>query len=84
MELAADARIPCVECNVEPYDVMVADEAFFTATSFSILPVTSFNGQPVGAGASGPLTRRLLAAWSGMVGVDIVEQARECARLAGA
>ena len=81
MELAAKLRISCVERNVEPYDLMTADEAFFTATSFSILPVTRFNGQPVGQGTPGPVTGRLVAAWCDMVGVDIAEQARAYARL---
>jgi branched-subunit amino acid aminotransferase/4-amino-4-deoxychorismate lyase len=54
---------------------MTADEAFFTATTFSILPVTRFNAHPVGAGEVGANTRRLTQAWSEMVGVDIIEQA---------
>ncbi|MBM4080301.1 MAG: branched-chain amino acid aminotransferase [Planctomycetes bacterium] len=80
MELAAQVGLPCRECNLEPYDVLTADEAFFTATSFSILPVTRFNGQPIGDGAPGPVTRRLIAAWSETVGADIVAQAREYAK----
>lgn len=79
IELAAQLRLPCRECNVEPYDVLTAEEAFFTATSFSILPVTRFNGHPVGSGEVGPAVRRLLAAWSEMVGVDIVAQAKRYA-----
>ena len=82
MELAADLGIRCTERNVEPYDVMTADEAFFTATSFSILPVTRFNGQPLGKGTPGPVTERLMAGWSDMVGFDIVQQARSYAQMA--
>ena len=33
------------------------------------------NGLPVGDGQVGPIAKRLLAAWSEMVGVDIVQQA---------
>lgn len=82
LELAERLAIPCRECNLEPYDVMNADEAFFTATSFAILPATRYNGQPIGAGKPGPVTQRLLAAWSEMVGVDVVAQAKAYAQLA--
>ncbi len=75
-QLAASSKIPCVERNIEPYDVATADEAFFTATPFCILPVTRFNHEPIGEGAPGLLTRRLLLGWSNLVGVDIEEQIR--------
>jgi branched-chain amino acid aminotransferase len=39
------------------------------------MPATRFNGLPVGDGAVGPITRQLLAAWSQLVGIDIVAQA---------
>jgi branched-chain amino acid aminotransferase len=84
IELATQLGLPCQECDLDRYDVAVADEAFFTATSFSIMPVTRFDGQPVRDGLPGPVTRRLIAAWSEMVGVDIVAQARAYARAAQA
>jgi len=74
LELAADLGIPARECDIQPYDVYTADEAFFTSTPYCIMPATRFNGLPVGDGAVGPTTRRLLAAWSELVGVDIVAQ----------
>lgn len=79
-ELAQQLGLPCQERDFEPYDVLTADEAFFTATSFCLLPVTRFEGRPVGTGAVGPVTRRLLQAWSEAVGVDIPAQARHCAQ----
>ena len=82
IELAADLDLPCQECDLDPYDVFGADEAFFTATSFSIMPVTRFNGRLIKAGMPGPVTRRLIGAWSGMVGVDIVAQGKAYARVA--
>jgi branched-chain amino acid aminotransferase len=39
------------------------------------MPATRFNGLPVGDGEGGAVTRRLLGAWSALVGVDIVKQA---------
>ena len=80
IELAAQTGLPCHQCNLEPYDVMTADEAFFTSTPYSILPATRLNGLPIGDGAPGPVTQRLIAAWSDMMGVDIVAQATEYAK----
>lgn len=78
LELAARLGLPCRECNLEPYDVMTADEAFFPSTPFSIMPATRFNGHAVGAGVVGPITQRLMDAWNALVEVevDMVAQAR--------
>jgi len=73
-ELSRQLGLPAVERNIEPYDVYNADEAFMTATPFCVLPVTRLNGLPIGDGAMGPITRRLLDAWSDNVGVDIQGQ----------
>jgi len=75
LELAAQIGIPAVECDLQPYDVYTADEAFFTSTPYCLMPATRFNGLPVGDGRVGPITKRLLAAWSDLVGLDIVQQA---------
>jgi len=75
-ELAPQLGLPCVERNIEPYDVLTADEAFVTGTPFCMLPVTSLNRVQIGEGRMGTVTRRLLEAWSDNVGVDIVEQMR--------
>ena len=40
------------------------------------MPATKFNGLPVGDGAVGPIAKRLLQAWSDLVGIDIVAQAQ--------
>lgn len=74
-ELAKGLGIPLPEEDLQPYDLYTADEAFFTSTSPCVLPVTRVDRRPVGNGVPGPVVRRLLAAWSEAVGVDIVEQA---------
>jgi branched-chain amino acid aminotransferase len=74
MELAAKLSIPNFERNLSLYDVINADEAFFTSTPFCLMPATYINGLPIGAGKPGPVGRQLLAAWSQAVGVDIVGQ----------
>jgi branched-chain amino acid aminotransferase len=75
IELARDLNIGVAETDLQPYDLYTADELFFTSTPYCIMPATKFNGLPVGDGHVGPLTQRLLAAWSGLVGLDIVKQA---------
>jgi branched-chain amino acid aminotransferase len=79
MELAAGLGIPVYEADIDPYDVRSADEAWFTSTTICMIPCTRFNFQPVGAGAPGPIYRRLLDAWSKEVGLDIAAQARDYA-----
>ena len=76
IELARDMGIRVHEADVEPYDVNEADEAWYTSTTICMLPITRFNFEPVGDGKPGPIYRRLLAAWSERVGVDIAAQAK--------
>ena len=80
MDLAKKLGITVRESNLELYDVVNADEAFFTATPFTILPCTKINGATIGGGRTGPMTRKLIDAWSADVGVDIVEQAKRFAQ----
>ena len=42
-KIAKEIGLPFIEKNIEPYDVMFADEAFMTGTPFCLLPVTSIN-----------------------------------------
>lgn len=76
LELATQLGIPTQVVDFQPYDIYTADEAFFTSTPYCIMPATRFNGLPVGDGQVGPITKRLLQAWSESVGVDIVAQAQ--------
>ncbi|MCX7385601.1 MAG: aminotransferase class IV [Planctomycetales bacterium] len=76
LELADKIGIPIREARLQVYDFYTADEAFFTSTPYCIMPATKFNGLPVGDGKVGPVTNRLLAAWSALVGMDIVAQAQ--------
>jgi branched-chain amino acid aminotransferase len=77
LELAAQLGIPTREEDLQPYHVTTADEAFFTSTPYCILPAVKFNGTPIGDGQPGPIYRKLLAAWSDLVGLDIAAQARQ-------
>ena len=83
LDLAAQLQMPAYEEALQPYDLFTDDEAFFTSTPFSILPVTQVDRRVIGDGRPGPVTQQLLAAWSESVGVDIVGQAERASGRAG-
>ena len=66
--------IECIEKNIDPYDLLNADECFVTATPFCVLPVMRYNGQDIGDGKYGPITKTILNKWGEDVGVDIEKQ----------
>ena len=57
------------------FDLYNAEEAMLTASTYCLLPVVRVNGMPLGDGTPGPVVAKLLASWSELVGVDVVEQA---------
>ena len=83
LDLSGRLWIPARECNIEPYDVACADEAFFTSTAFTMLPCTKCNGLPIGDGRRGPIFQRLLDEFSRAVGVDIEAQTKAFAAEVG-
>ncbi len=76
-ELAQKLGMSCIEKNIEPYDVITADEAFMTGTPFCIIPVSSLNNVPIGNKSMGEITHQLLNTWNNEVGVDIVGQIKK-------
>lgn len=56
-------------------DLQTADEVILSSTSPCLLPVSALDGQPIAAGAPGPMFNKAIAAWSQLVGIDIIEQA---------
>ena len=73
-ELCNQLDIPCIEKNIERYDVINADEAFMTGTPFCMLPVTHLDSIPIGYGKVGPIYSALLSNWGKNVGLDIKKQ----------
>ncbi len=59
MTLAAEMGFPVVEQQISREQLYIADEIFFTGTAAEITPVKSVDGQPVGAGVRGPMTKAL-------------------------
>ena len=76
--LAIAAGLRWLETPLHLADVAAAGEILLTSTPNCLLPVTRLDGRTIGGGTPGPRFRRLLAAWSDDVGVDIAAQARAC------
>lgn len=74
--LARTYGIEYRERDITAYDAITADEAFFTATPFCLLPCTKINGQKVGDGKIGKVTKFVTEKWIEAVKCDFVEQAR--------
>jgi branched-subunit amino acid aminotransferase/4-amino-4-deoxychorismate lyase len=75
-DLADQLGIPIVEEDLQPYDLYTADEAFVSFTGPGVLPMTKADHREIGDGEVGPVVNQLIAAWSELVGVDIVDQAQ--------
>jgi D-alanine transaminase len=63
LELAAAAGMVVRERLVTVRELCAAAEVFLTASTRELVPLVSIDGEPVGNGAPGPVTQRLLAAY---------------------
>ncbi len=75
LQIAQELGIPTQERDLTLYDVYNADEGFWTTSSYCLLPLSKVNHARIGKETPGPLTSRILSAWSEKAGVDIVGQA---------
>lgn len=73
-ELAPEIGMEFIEKDFQPYDVFNADEAWLTTTPYCMAPCTKINTIPIGDGKPGPWFKRMIAAWSQRVGLDIEGQ----------
>jgi branched-subunit amino acid aminotransferase/4-amino-4-deoxychorismate lyase len=80
VELARELGISTGYRDLTPREVASAEEVLLTSTPVCLLPVTRFDGRPIGDGRPGEVFRRLLAAWSALVGIEIAGQASSFAR----
>jgi branched-chain amino acid aminotransferase len=81
LELARTLGIPVIEEDLQPYDAYNADEVFISGTSHSMIPVSKVDFRPLKQRVPGPIFQQLMAAWDELVGLDIVEQARNMAEI---
>jgi len=70
INIAKQLKLPVIERDLQPFHLYNADEAFVSATPF-ITPVSRYNGVPIGKEVPGPITKRLLDAFSKWVNYDI-------------
>jgi branched-chain amino acid aminotransferase len=59
LDLAGELGIAARESDLTPQDLRTADEAFLSSTAGGIMPVSRVDGQPLGSGEPGPLSRRI-------------------------
>lgn len=63
LRLAEDLGFPVVAKALSVNELLTADEAFFSGTYAEIAPIREVGQYRVGAGAPGPMTRRIMAAF---------------------
>jgi branched-chain amino acid aminotransferase group I len=67
LEIARPSNIKTLERQVELKELIEADEAFVTNSILELMPLTWFEGKPIGTGKPGELTRKLIAAYRKLV-----------------
>ncbi len=70
ISLAGDAGLEVVEQRVPREALYLADELFFTGTAAEITPIRSVDRIEIGSGEPGPITRKLVAAFRGILSGD--------------
>jgi branched-chain amino acid aminotransferase len=73
-EILDEMKIPWIEQDIQPFDVVNADEAWIPTTPYCLGPVVQINGQPIGDGRPGPLWRKIIDRWSERVSKDIYRE----------
>jgi len=59
LQIARELGIETTEQRIPREMLAIADEAFFTGTVAEVTPIRSIDGQDVGSGARGPVTKRI-------------------------
>ncbi len=67
IELARSAGVEVEERFFTREELFSADEAFLTSTMSEVMPLVRVDGQAVGTGLPGPLSRRLLDAYRALI-----------------
>ena len=75
VEIAQTLNINTAERQVELKELALAEEAFVTNSVLEIMPLTWFEGKPIGSGKPGQLTKNLMAAYRKLVNEAIGKMA---------
>ena len=73
-ELADQLGLSFAEKNMQLYDVVNADEVWLTTTPYCMAPASKINTILIGDDVPGPVFEEVIAAWSELVGMDVVDQ----------
>jgi branched-chain amino acid aminotransferase len=60
IRLAKKLGIEVIERHITPNELFTADEVFFTGTAAEVAPIREVNKRVIGAGKSGPVTKRIM------------------------
>ncbi len=63
LKLCRSLSIPFVEKTLQKHDLYIAEECFLTGSGAEVVPVTRIDGRPIGDGAPGAITRKLIEAF---------------------
>ena len=66
-KLATKLGHEVAESNITPYQLLNADEAFFSGTAAEIVPIREVNKRQIGNGSPGPVTKQLMAEFQKLV-----------------
>ena len=64
VELCGKLKIPICDQNIGYFDMYTADEVFVTGTAAEIAPMTKIDGRIIADGKPGPVTKKLMKAYS--------------------
>src|SRR5437868_5696484 len=73
LRLARDLEIPIVEQMIPRELLYIADEVFFTGTAAEITPIRSVDKISVGNGTTGPITRKIIKQFYGILKGEIAD-----------
>jgi len=71
LDICREEQLEAQETFFKQDRLMAADEVFLTGTVTEVLPVVNIDGQVVGSGRPGPLTRRLYGLLRARAGADV-------------
>jgi len=71
LKLIRHLDLPCEEKHLHREDLPFLEELFLTGTTAEILPVSSIDGQPIGRGRPGTVTKRLQDAFFRFVSATV-------------
>jgi branched-chain amino acid aminotransferase len=63
LRLADGLGMPTAEEDISPDRLLAADECFLTGTAAEVIAVTKIDGEPIGSGGPGAVTRKLSSAF---------------------